>query len=686
MFTRASIGRRRPTSHQVDDDGTIETSRSTVGDTSNSLLLTSGVLVKDLDDDYDDDAEKEKEDSLIEKSKKTKANVFHKEPLCMSILPRHDVIGTALTSTQVCVSIKAYEAPPTDEKNNKNSAGAQRAAVDIVVALDCSGSMMGPPIKLCKQTLEMLVRVLGPRDRFGLVCFNSTAQITIPAQFMNHEHKQSALIKLKAIRAEGNTNISDGISLAAQEMKSMDPPNPVRSIFLLSDGQANEGIRDKEGLVSLVQSFAAGASADGAATHKLPDVLVDANGHVMVDVNGDVLRQNSKDCAERNGTCMLCKTSQTHKRVGRCFWKQWKPITQVNEKGILTVYKGYCLKPGCYDIWSVKKGLGEVIDEDTGHDRNRSSPPDGTETPKTIRVDTTTYSPPISIHCFGYGKYHDSNILQTMANASPGGSYYFVESDSNVLTAFGDAMGGILSVVAQTVVVTLAVPQSAVEKGVNIVQVYHEEAIARPNGSYTVPIGDFYAGETRDVLLEVQLANLGLEDGDHEAIPHLTATLDYTDTMRRAACTTGPPLVCSIARPEGKVLSPANHHVVTQWLRVYTARELKLADEEANRQQLEAARKRLQDVKSEISVAPAEVQAMPIVVALVQDIDLVLIGFQSKAQYNLCGSHLVKNKAMTHRRQRCSESVEGTFSAYQNSTKATTTLLFNSDKSGKTDD
>jgi hypothetical protein len=602
----------------------------------------------------------------------------HQDPLCMSILPRHVVIGTALTSTQVCVSIKAYEAPPTD------GTGAQRAAVDIVVALDCSGSMMGPPIKLCKQTLEMLVRVLGPRDRFGLVCFSSTAEITIPAQFMTDEHKQSALIKLKAIQAEGNTNISDGLSLAAQEMKSMDPPNLVRSIFLLSDGQANEGICDKEGLVSLVQSFAAGASADGAATRKLLDVVVDANGHGMVDV--EVLRQNPKDCAERNGMCMLCKTSQTHKRVGRCFWKQWKPITQVNEKGVLTVYKGFCLKPGCYDIWSVKKGLGEVIDEDTDHDRNRSSPPDGAETLKTIRVDTVMYSPPISIHCFGYGKYHDSNILQAIANASPGGSYYFVESDSNVLTAFGDAMGGILSVVAQTAVVTLVVPQSAVEKGVNIVQVHHEEAIARTNGSYTVPIGDFYAGETRDVLLEVQLANLGLEDGDNEAIPHLTATLDYTDTMRRAACTTGPPLVCSVARPQGKVLSPTNHHVVTQWLRVYTARELKLADEEANRQQLEAARKRLQDVKSEISVAPAEVQAMPIVMALVQDINLVLIGFQSKTQYNSYGSHLVKNKAMTHRRQRCSESVEGTFSAYQNSAKATTTSFFNSEKSGKTND
>jgi Mg-chelatase subunit ChlD len=669
MFTRASIGRLRPTSHEVDDDGTIETSRSTVGDTSNNLLLT-GMVVKDLD------ADAEKEDSFNENCKKTKGIMFHRqEPLSMSILPRHDVIGTALTSTHVCVSIKAYETPPTDEKNNSNT-GAERAAVDIVVALDCSGSMMGPPIKLCKQTLEMLVRVLGPRDRFGLVCFSSTAQIAIQAQFMTDEHKRMALIKIKAIRADGWTNISDGVSLAAQEMESMDPPSPVRSIFLLSDGQANVGIRDKEGLVSLVQSFAASA---GAAFNNLPVTVMDINGH-------NVIRQNPKDCAERNGMCMLCKTAQTHKRVGRCFWKQWKPITKVNEKGVPTVYKGYCLKPSCYHIRSVKNFLGEVFDGDMDHDRHLSPPPDGAETPKTIRVDTNTSSPPISIHCFGYGKYHDSNNLQAMANASPGGSYYFVESDSNVLTAFGDAMGGILSVVAQTTVVTLNVPISAVEKGVKILQVYHEEAIARPNGSYTVPIGDFYAGETRDVLLEVQLATLGQKEGENEAIPHLTATFDYTDTMRRATCTTGPPLVCSIARPDGKVLSPANPHVVTQWLRVYATRELKLADEEADRQQLEAARKRLQDVKSEILVAPAEVQAMPIVMALVQDIDLVLIGFQSKAQYNSYGRHSVKHKAMTHYRQRCSESVGGTFSAYQNSSKATTTALFSSEKSGKTDD
>lgn len=68
---------------------------------------------------------------------------------------------------------------------------------------------------------------------------------------------------------------------------------------------------------------------------------------------------------------------------------------------------------------------------------------------------------PISLHRFGVGTNHNSNLLKAMASTLPGGSYYFVESDVDVGGAFGDALGGILSVVSQNVVVTLTVPEKA---------------------------------------------------------------------------------------------------------------------------------------------------------------------------------------------------------------------------------
>jgi len=52
--------------------------------------------------------------------------------LSMRVLPKHNVIcvGSTMTTTQICVNIKARELPDDT-----------RAPVDIIVALDVSGSM-----------------------------------------------------------------------------------------------------------------------------------------------------------------------------------------------------------------------------------------------------------------------------------------------------------------------------------------------------------------------------------------------------------------------------------------------------------------------------------------------------------------------------------------------------------------
>jgi hypothetical protein len=54
----------------------------------------------------------------------------------------------------------------------------------------------------------------------------------------------------------------------------------------------------------------------------------------------------------------------------------------------------------------------------------------------------------VTLHTFGYGSDHDSEILRALSTAG-GGSYYFVEGVDTIRCAFGDCLGGILSVVAQ---------------------------------------------------------------------------------------------------------------------------------------------------------------------------------------------------------------------------------------------
>jgi hypothetical protein len=54
-----------------------------------------------------------------------------------------------------------------------------------------------------------------------------------------------------------------------------------------------------------------------------------------------------------------------------------------------------------------------------------------------------------------------------------------VQNDSDMSSAFGDAMGGLLTVVAQSAVLTLSVPPNAATKGVKILNIYHKEHIKR---------------------------------------------------------------------------------------------------------------------------------------------------------------------------------------------------------------
>jgi hypothetical protein len=205
-----------------------------------------------------------------------------------------------------------------------------------------------------------------------------------------------------------------------------------------------------------------------------------------------------------------------------------------------------------------------------------------------------------------------------IADATPGGTYYFVDNDTNVKSTFGDAMGGVLSVVAQSAVVTISVPLTAAALGVEIVNVHHKDKIQRGNGSYTITVGDFYAEETRDVLFDIKLA---CGEPGLIPIPHAMTQLSYTDTIHKAACTAWP-IVCSIARRRGSEVSESNSQVETQWLRIFAAGEMEAADAEAQNNNLQAVIARLNNIMTMLSGAAPAAWSTPLIMALQIDIDI----------------------------------------------------------------
>lgn len=512
--------------------------------------------------------------------------------LSLSVTPRHDTIGvgSGLKSTQVCVTVKARDLPDDDENGDQT-----RASVDIVVALDVSGSMTWDKLDQCKETLELLLRALLPRDRFGLITFASDARIDIPAQSMTAQNKEAALRKIKALETRGCTNISAAIGLASQEMKMIDSPNEVRTIFLLTDGHANEGMTDPK------------------------DVTL-----------------ATKRCLVEGVSSFDNDTSQSEYR------------------GLGGIFKKFSVL----------------------------SPSSSSSIPKDISMKSETKdSPPISLHCFGYGADHDSQFLRQVSNATPGGTYYFVKDDSNVGAAFGDALGGILSVVAQSAMVNIKVPPEASDLGVKIIKIYHAEKLQRDKDSYSVTLGDFYAEESRDVVFDLALATprKGEAGEDGSSIPHVQITLAATDAIQKRPLMIGP-VTCSVKRPDTNDISEANHHVLVQWLRVYATQEMADAETLASNDNLAAARAKIQKAMKTIQGTPGVHQSHVLVRQLTAELETISEGLSSHYTYSSGGAHYMQRTMQTHTYQRCSEDVHATPNVYRSSNKASMSLAFSPSK------
>jgi len=462
--------------------------------------------------------------------------------LSLKLTPKHDSIGTMspLSQTQVCATVTARDIPP---ENNNNS----RASVDIVVALDVSGSMSGTKLNLCKVTLKLLLGELCERDRFGLVVFSSTARTVLPVKRLTPPHRDRATFEIERLQTKDTTNISGGIGLAMQEMRAVEErPNEVRCVFLLTDGHANVGIRDAGGIVAL-----------------------------------------AKNC----------------------------------------------------------------LNQLSGNN-----------------------NPPVTIHTFGYGSDHDDELLRTLSLTSPvgggAGTYYFVETDDNVVSAFGDALGGILSVVAQNTVLTLSV----VAPDVRLIDVHHgSKTVVQEGRVYKVAMGDFYAQETRDVIFTTTLAESPPHNAVERPVPHVQVSMDYTDTIDKKMVTVAP-VAASINRPfRTDAVSKTDPYVAWQCLRIDTTAVMAKAQNIAKRGDVDAARGVVNDQLEKIRGVAAEIDGgdggNPLAAQLVSDLTNVLGGLLDRGTFRSYGGKVMRNTIASHRHQRSGEASPTVMNMYRTSRK-----------------
>ncbi len=132
----------------------------------------------------------------------------------------------------------------------------------LQVVLDRSGSMSGERIDGAITALLALVDRLDPTDHFGLVSFNGTVELTVPAGLLTD--KPDVKRAIAALYARGSTDLSTGYLRGIQESRRVAGAAGA-TLLLVSDGHANIGVVEPHALAGV----AADARRHGVVTSTL---------------------------------------------------------------------------------------------------------------------------------------------------------------------------------------------------------------------------------------------------------------------------------------------------------------------------------------------------------------------------------------------------------------------------------
>jgi hypothetical protein len=167
----------------------------------------------------------------------------------------------------------------------------------------------------------------------------------------------------------------------------------------------------------------------------------------------------------------------------------------------------------------------------------------------------------LKIHSFGFGADHDPVLLQAISNAG-NGTYYYVSTEENIAEAFADALGGLLSVVAQNVELRFTpAPTCTVSAPDNDLREH------RDGSDLIISVQDLYAEEAKDVVVSVEMPEV---EGTIESALVATLFVTYIDIVNGMPAERSLPLSLRRAVPPLRTAA-ANERVVLHRARLATA-------------------------------------------------------------------------------------------------------------------
>ncbi|RLN27535.1 uncharacterized protein C2845_PM05G06940 [Panicum miliaceum] len=140
----------------------------------------------------------------------------------------------------------------------------------------------------------------------------------------------------------------------------------------------------------------------------------------------------------------------------------------------------------------------------------------------------------VAIYTFGFGSGTDHQLMSDIAKKSPGGTFNNLPDGSKVSLAFSQLLGGLLTVVAQDVELTIT-PKTE-EGDVDTILVFpgtdYTRATDAATGVVTIKFGTLFAGEGRRVVVTLNLKDVTARSSEEYDAPLAEAQHSFTAQAR----------------------------------------------------------------------------------------------------------------------------------------------------------
>jgi uncharacterized protein YegL len=248
-----------------------------------------------------------------------------------------------------------------------------------------------------------------------------------------------------------------------------------------------------------------------------------------------------------------------------------------------------------------------------------------------------------ALYTFGFGADHDAVMLGQIAEQART-PFSFVESTgANIREAFAGAAGGLTSVVAQDIQINLTsrVALKALHTPFQTSRVSDTQA--------TVTIPDIFAGERRDILVELTVPLNDCDRGSKRVLL-LTASAQYVDLQHGSSLHT-PEATMSVEQvSEPQPEAEPDDEVSLQRERVEVARALQQATEDGNSGRFTDAQRTLE--AAEQRLRPPATRS-PATAVLGQQLQEVRQQMQNQSMWEQRGRAAVTDACSMHQMQRC---------------------------------